>query len=134
MTCADFCNNWKRCKGILILSVTMAVIAIPFFIAFIVQFVEGEEEWKEKGKDILPGDLMLYASLVFFNFAWVFFVVYYSMTLTAKTYSSDVLETSKQLKKSAEEMDRFLLLRSMNESIDLLTEIANINSDRYSNQ
>ena len=28
----------------------LAVIAIPFFIAFIVQFFEGEEEWKEKGK------------------------------------------------------------------------------------
>lgn len=78
----------------------MALVAVPFFIAFAVQFIDGKDEWADKNYDILPGDLMLYGGLIFVNFSWVFFVVYYSMTLTAKTYDRDIIQSQKQIRKS----------------------------------
>ena len=56
-----------------------AILAIPFMIAFAVQFVNEKEEWVLNGQfEVqLPGDLFLYFSLIMLNFSWAFACIYY---------------------------------------------------------
>ena len=101
MTFADCRRNWRRCRFFMWLAIVMGsykqnsifnikimrrfsrlfefsvVISIPFFIGFGIQFSNGRADWESNEKDIIPGDIFLYGALVFLNFGWVFFVVYY---------------------------------------------------------
>ena len=68
------------------LILTLAALAIPFFILFGVQFAEGKTWWEENGRwDVqLPGDIHLYFALIMLNFSWAFGCMYYRFVLTAK--------------------------------------------------
>jgi len=92
-------KDWKRCTGVLVITSVCAILAIPFMIAFAVQFVNEKEEWVQNGQfEVqLPGDLFLYFSLIMLNFSWAFACIYYSMTLEAKEYEFDnVIEDVKK--------------------------------------
>ncbi|CBY17934.1 unnamed protein product [Oikopleura dioica] len=100
MTFADCRRNWRRCRFFMWLAIVMVVISIPFFIVFGIEFINGKADWESNEKDIIPGDIFLYGALVFLNFGWVFFVVYYSMTLTAKEYDENLLDSNNRRRKS----------------------------------
>ena len=58
------------------------ILAIPFMIAFAVQFVNEKEDWVRNGQfEVqLPGDLFLYFSLIMLNFSWAFACIYYRLS------------------------------------------------------
>jgi len=113
MTFADCRRNWRRCRFFMWLAIVMVVISIPFFIGFGIQFSNGKADWESNEKDIIPGDIFLYGALVFLNFGWVFFVVYYSMTLTAKEYDENLLDSDNRRRKSVSYFIYITLARNM---------------------
>merc|ERR1711976_88913 len=84
-------KDWKRCGGVLCITLSCAALAIPFFILFAVDFAEGKSDWKNNGEWELqlPGDIWLYFALIMLNFSWAFGCMYYSMTFDAKLYEFD---------------------------------------------
>ena len=61
----------------------LGILAIPFIIAFAVQFVNEKETWVQNGQfEVqLPGDLFLYFSLIMLNFSWAFACIYYRLVI-----------------------------------------------------